>query len=303
MFDGNEAVVIAARLNQQEAWGYSINAVISLAPTNQYTYDYFGGAWAAPYLVIYGSLDGDVAGISDPGFELYDNASGMKKSMAFVYAACHDRFNTVWGDGDLYFGKLTAADQARVISATTHQDIAKAYMSAFFRENLHSESQWTGLFRGEWTPAAVQTDTPGIQIYCQYEDTTVRPVADFDGPHSATSWQTSTIGGAVTETGLPADPQENDLRTMDGHSPHQTGGLLVRWDNTGEALTYAIPAGQRDVSGFEAVSFRITQRVDSASDPTGQPQDLRLTLTDGGGHARAIRISIHDDPVPRRAWL
>jgi hypothetical protein len=116
-------------------------------------------------------------------------------------------------------------------------------------------------------------------------------VADFDGPHSATSWQTSTIGGAVTATGLPANPQENDLRTMDAHSPHQTGGLLLTWDNTAEALTYAMPAGQQDISAFDAVSFRITQRVDSASDPTGQPQDLRLTLTDSGGHSRAIRIS------------
>jgi hypothetical protein len=111
------------------------------------------------------------------------------------------------------------------------------------------------------------------------------------GPHSATSWQTSTIGGAVTETGLPADPQENDLRTIDSHSPHQTGGLLVRWSNTGQVLTYAVPAGQQDVSAFHAVSVRLTQRVDSVSDPAGQPQDLRLTLTDGGGHARAIRIS------------
>lgn len=288
---GGEAVVIAARLNQQEAWGYNINAVISLAPTNQYTYEHFGGAWAAPYLVIYGSLDGDLIGIADQGFELYDNASGMKKSMAFVYAACHDRFNTVWGDGDLYFGWLTPADQARVISATTHQDIAKSYMSAFFRENLRGVAQWAGLFRGEWTPATVQTDAPGIQIYCQYEDTTLRAVAEFEGPHTATSWQTSTIGGPVTEVGLPASPQENDLRTIDAHSPHQTGGLLVRWDNTGETLTYQIPAGQRDVSGFEAVSFRISQRVDSASNPAGQAQDLRLTLTDGGGHARAIRIS------------
>jgi hypothetical protein len=57
------------------------------------------------------------------------------------------------------------------------------------------------------------------------------------------------------------------------------------------ALTFAVPAGQRDVSGYEAISFRVTQRVNSASNPAGQAQDLRLTLTDGGGHSRAIRIS------------
>jgi hypothetical protein len=122
---GGEAVVIATRLNQQEGWGYAINGVISLAPTDQYTFEHFGGAWAEPYLVIYGSLDGDLTGISDTGFELYDHASGMDKSMAFVYRACHDRFNTVWGDGDLYFGNLTPADQARVVSADAHHKIAQ----------------------------------------------------------------------------------------------------------------------------------------------------------------------------------
>ena len=118
---GGEAVAIAARLNTQEAWGWNINAVISLAPTNQYTFEHFGGTWAKPYLVLYGSLDGDLAGIGDTGFELYDHASGMNKSMAFIYGACHDRFNTVWGDGDFFFGQLTPADQAAVVSAATHE--------------------------------------------------------------------------------------------------------------------------------------------------------------------------------------
>jgi hypothetical protein len=178
-----------------------------------------------------------------------------------------------------------------VVSATTHHDIAKGYMSAFLRQSLRAELQWGGLFRGEWSPAQVQIDTPGLQVYMQYEDVTVRTVDDFEGAHTATSWQASTLGGAVTQIGLPANPQENDLRTMDAQSPHQTAGLLVRWGAVGNSLTYAIPAGQGDVRTFGAVSFRISQRVGSASNPAGQAQDLRLTLTDGGGKSRAIRIS------------
>jgi hypothetical protein len=164
-------------------------------------------------------------------------------------------------------------------------------MNAFFRENLSGETQWAGLFRGEWVPATVQAGSPGIEIYCQYEDTTVRTVDDFEGAHSATSWATSTIGDTVSQFGLPGTPQESDLRAIDAHSPHETAGLQLVWDTIGDALTFAMPTGQRDVSLYEAVSFRITQRVDSASDPLNQPQDLRLTLTDAGGHSRAIRIS------------
>ncbi|SEL94027.1 Alpha/beta hydrolase family protein [Syntrophus gentianae] len=296
---GGEAVVIATRLNQQEAWGWNINAVISLAPTNQYTAEHFGGAWARPYLVIYGSLDGDVGGIGNTGFELYDRASSMKKSMAFVYRACHDRFNTVWGDGDFYFGQLTPADQAAVLSANSHQLIARGYMTAFFRQYLKGETQWEGIFRGEWVPAAVTASDADMRIYTQYEDTTVRTMDDFEGAHSATSWQSSTIGGAVSQSGLPANPQENDLRSMDSQSPHLTAGLLLRWDGTTDSLDYTIPAGQRDVSGYQAVSFRISQKVNSASNPANMVQDLRLTLTDAGGHSRQIRISKLDEiPYP-----
>jgi hypothetical protein len=290
---GGEAVVIATRLNDpsQENWGYNITAVISLAPTNQYTFEHFGGAWAKPFLVIYGSLDGDLTGIGDTGFELYDHASGMNKSMAFVYRSCHDRYNTVWGDGDLYFGWLTAADQAAVLSVNSHHYIAMGYMAAFFRQHLRGETQWSGIFRGEWVPAMVQASDSNMKIYVQYEDTSVRTLDDFEGPHSATSWQTSTLGGGVAFSGLPATPQENDLRTMDPQSPHLTAGLLLRWDTTTDTLTYAIPPAQKDISGFRAVSFRISQKVNSASNPVNQAQDLRLALLDGGGHSRAIRIS------------
>lgn len=295
---GGEAVVIATRLNQQEAWGWNINAVISLAPTNQYTFENFGGAWAKPFLVIYGSLDGDLCGIDDTGFELYDHASGMKKSMAFVYRACHDRFNTAWGDDDLYFGNLTAADQAAVMTANSHQLIAKAYMTAFFRQHLRAETQWKGIFRGEWVPASVSASDANMKIYMQYEDTSVRTVDDFEGAHTATSWQTGNLGN-VSQVGLPADPQENDLRTMDAQSPHLTAGLALRWDSNGDSLHYAVPAGQRDVSGFQALSFRVGQRVGSGSNPAGQLQDFRLTLMDGGGHSRAIRVSkLTEIPYP-----
>jgi hypothetical protein len=297
---GGEAVVIATRLNQQETWGYNINAVIALAPTNQYTYEQFGGAWAKPFLVIYGSLDGDLGGIGDTGFELYDRASGMKKSMMFVYRSCHDRYNTVWGDGDFYFGELTVGDIARVLSVNSHHYIAMGYMAGFYRQHLRAETQYEGLFRGEWIPATVQASDPNMKIYPQYEDITVRTMDDFEGPHSATSWQTGTLAGStVTQNGLPATPQEDDLRSIDAHSPHQTAGLLVSWDSLTDLLHYDIPLGQRDVHNFAAISFRVSQRVNSASNPANQDQDFRVTLTDGAGQSRAIRISkLTDIPYP-----
>ena len=287
---GGEAVMTGEKLNHDEAWGYNINSVISLAPTDWIS-DSLAGPWTPPVHVMYGSLDGDVAGIQNTGFELYDRAAGMKKSMSFIYGACHDRFNTVWGDADFFFGKLGPMDIARVLSPAAHQAIATGYMTAFFRQTLRSETQWDGIFKGEWIPAAASASTPNLRIYTQYEDTTVRTVDDFEGAHNATSWATSTIGDSVSQTGLPADPQENNLVTLDPKSPHSTAGIRLRWDSAADVLQWNIPAAQQNVAAFTALSFRITQVADSAHNPANQAQDLRVTLTDATNTARAIRVS------------
>jgi len=220
--------------------------------------------------------------------------------MAFVYGACHDRFNTVWGDTDITaWGKLGVNDQNRVITADAHHAIAKGYMAAFYRQYLRGEAQWAGIFKGEWVPAAITIADPRTKIYMQFEDPTARTIDDFEGTHTATSWQTSTIGGSVSQAGLPATPVEGTLFSIDTHSPHVTSGLSLRWDNVGDSLTFDVPMGQRDVSGFDALSFRITQVVNSASNPNGQAQDLRVTLTDGNNNSREIRVSkIAEIPWP-----
>lgn len=291
---GGEAVVIAAQLNQVNALGYGINAVISLAPTSWIANPTLGGAWAKPYLVVYGSMDGDVAGITDTGFELYDRANGAKKSMVFVYGSTHGRYNTIWGDTDITAGwsQLGPADIPKLVNADAHEKIAKGYMCAFFRQYLKSETQWEGLFKGEWVPVAVQTADGGkVKLYVQYEDTTHREVDNFEGTHTGTSWATSTIGDAVTHAGLPATPQEAQTYPTDTRSPHETGALFLSWDNLTDTLRFDIPVGQRDVTQYEALSFRIGQKAGSALNPAGLAQDLRVTLHDTLGNSRAIRVS------------
>jgi hypothetical protein len=292
---GGEAVTVAARLNSQQALGHGINAVIALAPTDWIVGENYGPPWAVPYLVVYGALDGDVAGgpplPMETGFSLFDRATGADKSMVFAYGAIHDRFNTVWGDGDLYFGKLGATDLPKVATADAHQKLAKGYMTAFFRQHLKAEGQWAGIFRGEWIPAAVAAADPShLRLYVQYVDTTKTLVDDFEGVHTPTSWETSTIGGAVADdNSLPVDPQDNDLWTLDAQSPHQTAGLLLRWDGLGDHLRFVIPAPSKNVSGFECLSFRITQKAGSASNPAAA-QDLYVTLQDKSGKARSLRV-------------
>ena len=284
---GGEAVYQAAGLNKSEAWGYELNAVIALAPTAFNDGDTYKVAWQAPFLVIHGSLDGDLSGPWDVGFELYDHAAPAK-SMAYVYGACHTRFNTEWGETDVSGGNVHPMDRARIISADAHQKVVKGYMAGFFRQHLQNEPQFGGIFRGEWIPPAVQMAAPGLRICMQYEDPTVRTVDNFEGAHSSTSWQTSTIGGAVSQTGLPAVPKEDDLMTLDLQSPHTTAGLRFAWSSTG-VLTWNVPPRQRDVRSFAALAFRIGQTV-GATNPVGLPQNLRVTLVDTGGRSRSVPV-------------
>ncbi|MCK5115544.1 MAG: hypothetical protein KAR44_03025 [Candidatus Aegiribacteria sp.] len=292
---GGDAVVKAARINQQQALGHNINAVIALAPTDQYGTEVLGGAWSKPYFVLYGSRDGDITGgiwvsnytVPQTGFAHYDRANGSRKSMCFVYRATHNGFITdnhdaPW-DGD------AIADMEPV---TTQQAFTKAYMNAFYRWHLKNESQWTGMFAGEWTPGSVSST--GAIFYIQYHDTTTKIVDEFEG---AVNWQASTIGGTVDHAGtLPVNPGEGKMSAaviagLDQKSPHDTQGMKIKWNNTGDKLVFTIPPAHKNVSAYSVLSFRVTQKTDSADNPSNQTQNFRVALKDGSNNERAVRVS------------
>lgn len=307
---GGEAVVAAARLNKQDSLGHNINAIISLSPVDHYNNEKLGGQWATPYFVIYGAMDGDVAGGLDQswktGFALYDRATDAQKSMAFVYGATHDRFNLINPDVDIYSGwsELGSTDIPKLLSADTHKTIAKAYMTAFFRWHLKDEDQWEGIFKGEWMPAEVAKAEAGkVKIYTQYSDTTKTVIDDFEDAHTSTSWQVSTNGGSVDDSNtLPVDPVEDELFDIDIHSPHDTSGLILQWNDLGDKLEFKPPA-PINVKSYHAVSFRVTQKVDSPENPVDQIQDFYLTLADTNNKSRAIKVSKFGEvPFPQNRY-
>lgn len=112
----------------------------------------------------------------------------------------------------------------------------------------------------------------------------------FEGTHTPISWETSTIGGTVDHNStLPADPQENTLIQLDTRSPHDTAGCMLHWDGTGDRLSFDLN-GMQNVTGYNAISIRISQKVGSSHNPAGI-QDLYMTLRDQDGNHRDIRVS------------
>lgn len=282
---GGEAVVIASKLNVDEGLGYEFRAIVSLAPTDQYGPYSLSGAYAVPYLVVYGGLDGDVSGSwpKSTGFSLFDRADPVK-SMIFAERACHDRFNTQWDSNDFYFGQLTAADQAQVLSEDAHQKIVKGYMNAFYRWRLLDDDAMRNFFTGEAIPDAVEdADGGAVTIDVQYREPHGLLVDGFANGDS----HTNDLGGAVTAN-LTSSPAEGDLHALDSFSPHDhTGGELV-WNATNHSYTTALPPVDDDVHRYRMLSFRMTQRYNSASNPPGADQDFRVTLTDV--HGRSHRV-------------
>lgn len=298
---GGEAILKIARLNQQGSLGHGIDCLISLAPTDQYGTEVLGGAWATPYFVLYGSRDGDIYGdiwtsgytVLQTGFALYDRANGAQKHMVFVHRASHNGFITT--NYDAWPG-----DDIACVTPATQQKITFAYMNAFFRTHLQADSRWEGMFTGEWQPPSVSAT--GVKLYVQTRSPGQRVVDDFE---TAPAWSSSSIGGGVTQTGLPANPSEGKLHDvpaasgLDPKSPHDSKGQRLAWNSAGDRLDWAIPAGQRNVSGYAAVSFRIGQTADSASNPANQPQNLRVALRDGTGNERAVRVGAFSEvPYP-----
>jgi hypothetical protein len=310
---GGEGVATAPRLNYAlPGHGSNINAVISLAPTNKYVDEHIVPPWQTPYFVLYGSSDADEAGTEGPpplrgcGFALYDKADGAKKTMLFVYGATHDRFLTAPGNPDLDYGWLDPVDKLNVLSATAHQAIAKAYMTAFFRLQLRNDTQYEGMFRGEWVPPSVVTADAGkARGFCQYraDPADRKTIDDFEGIHTAISWKASTIGGTVAQTGLPADPVENFLYIADNtHSPHDTSGLVVHWNNAGDRLEFTVgpnPADILNLTSFKTLSFRVTQKYDPTGiiNPLNTDTDFYVLLRDLPGKERMVKASKFN-PIP-----
>ena len=301
---GGEGVAAAPRLKHQGGLGHAFNAVVSLAPTNQHVDEKIVPPWATPYYVIYGSLDRDVTGEAFPspqpmtnsGFALYDKADGARKAMLFVYGATHNRFLAPPGNVDQDYNNLSVADKANALSMNAHHAITRAYITAYFRQQLLGDPQYEALFHGEWVPPSVAAaDSGKARVFSQYRELPAnrRTVDDFEGAHTATSWQTSTINGGVSQTGLVADPPENLLNVIDPvASPHVTSGLAPRWNGLGDRLEFTIPTAQQNVSGFRAISFRVTQKYDSSGtiNPANVNQDCYVLLRDASGNERSVRV-------------
>jgi hypothetical protein len=272
---GGEGVVAAEVLNGSWPTHYSIVAVNAMAPTDQDALVRYIPTTAVYYLLL-SARDGDVSNFQ--GMRTYDRAypqgamNRKAKTVAWVYGANHNYFNTIWtdtaalGSPNPWAGstdddgglnpKLTAAEQ-RQIALTT--------VCAFMRRYLQGIEPYREIFTGRLKPAAMRND----MVYWTYQDENRVALDDFErlpldktqntlmGMNSApgfTQWDAKHL---FEDFGTPSThpgglPQDNAFHG-------DTIGLELTWASP-QTYTALLPPGKRDVSAYTYLTFRAAKR-------------------------------------------
>ena len=277
----------------------NVKCVISIAPT-----DFLGAASAnphdVPYMLLYGSADGDVCGCPDSdiadSFNLLERATGMRHS-CYVQGADHNDFNCC-GFNDFAGPAGTAVGSAGV------QQVAKGAILAMLRRALADDRAMEEFLwrQNESLRPIGQAATVTVTREWKPLDAVAAVIDDLQ---LNTSTALSSSGAAVTASGvsnwveavqndantsftwLSSDPMNGATRARAGES---TRAMLFDWTGP-SSIEWAVPAAMSDVSARKYLSFRAAQgtRHPNTTAALGD-LDLTVAIRDSGGNERSVRI-------------
>lgn len=304
---GGEGVVAAKHLNAAWPNPHSIVAINAIAPTDQdvlvdYTPD-------VPYFLLLAARDGDVWNMQ--GLRTYDRSfpQGMPnrkpKSIAWVYGANHNYFNTVWTDAaelgspntwagaedDCDWGVTPNQPQrcGLKMSGATQRQIAQSTVTAFFRWQLLGAAGYREILTGVLKPAAMDN----ANVFWTFQDADRNAIDNFEQlPLDAT---TNTVLGLATAPGSTLFQERHLNAGFSAYNPlppgpadsaffHDSIGLKLAW-NAPVVYTTHIPAGPaRDVSMYTHLTFRVGKKTTVVPVAAGDDVVLHVNIEDGAGH-------------------
>ena len=311
---GGEGVVWNRIVDEERADPYGIDAVLALAPVDftRVTIN------EVPFTVMLPYCDGDVYDLQ--GVHFFDDSRYLvpgdpaAKSTVAVFGANHNFFNTVWSPsggypGDFDDGQWTSCEDQ--LTQVEQRRVGASYIVSFFRRYVGDETALDPMWTGAETPGSIAPartlvsylapDTPDMRL----------DVDRFTDPGDLATGQT---GGAVLPSGLglygwcantyeaPCVP--GDLQWWDRNMPGLSEGI-VGWGEEGGTLRFRLPAGSRDVSGFDAFTFRTVVNPGYDQNRFVDYQDLTVALIDGAGNeAQVIASDVGNEalryPIGRR---
>lgn len=316
---GGEGVARAAVLNADRGGQYGIRAVLPLAPTDFARATVPGVAMSVllPY------CDGDVSDLQ--GQKFYDDTrysitgDTAPRSTVTVLGTNHNFFNTEWTpgqseapSGDDWFGEEKespcGAKYAGRLSAKEQQAVGTAYVAGFFRLQLGHETKFLPQFDGSDARAS-SAGRAVVRVVSQAPLASRRDVNALDKslPAGAVTGKASAaVCAGVSQASGRTAATPTCMTTDDwANAPHwgaawyaartpTTAVTKLSWTGTDGVLRLSLPAWQRDVRRYAALSFR------AAPDPAGTPKtDLSVRVVDGRGRAAVVPVSAVSDALVR----
>jgi hypothetical protein len=183
-----------------------------------------------------------------------------------------------------------------------------AYMSAFFRAYVGGENQFIPILTGDAPPPPSAQTSNLFVSYHAPDDPTLR--LDVNRLLNDTNLTINTLGAAVTQTGLTPyelcggeapQPQRCLPDQPNARQPHTTPSarspkrglsqLKTGWNNLTGNYNNQLPAALGNVSGFQAIQFRVSVNFADARNLADLAQEFRVKLTDASGSSTSVRVS------------
>lgn len=300
----------------------NIRGIISLSPVSSAVERLNILSPTVPYLLIYGSADGDVNGASSfvRPFIHYDRAQADRYALR-IEGANHNFFNTSWAYSDASQQPVPMAVRpaggleytlmslttpvgatATLLPGGAQRQVATAYISAFLKM-VDKDSRAAGEYFLQQPATLAPLGTPaGVSMYSQAQLTTRRrtPLDDFETtPSLNLSSQGQPVAftvGDVTEEllldsnlALETEPTNRFFQ--------QTRGVLFSW-TTAMAYEQTVPPSGRDLRLARSLNFRVAQAPFHALTSTGGPLSFQVELEDGAGHREVMSLKGFDQIAP-----
>lgn len=320
---GGEGVVRHYVLNNSLGAPYGIKAVFPLAPVdfNRFVVNNAALNVLLPY------CDGDVSDLQ--GVHFYDDArynvpgDQSPKHYELVMGANHNFYNTIWSPGSSPFPGATndwltfvpgghsdshcgSGPGNQRLTEAQQRGTGLAYMTAFFRAYVGGETQFIPILTGDAPPPpSAQTNA----LFVSYHAPAARRL-DVNRLLDNTNLTLNTLGGAATQIGLSpyelcggdAPPANKCLPDqLNAQQPHTTPSarsaargmtqLKTGWNNFTGNYRNDVPPALGNVSGFQAVQFRVSVNFADVRNVADLAQDFRVVLTDASGSSASVRVS------------
>src|SRR6185295_5061963 len=319
---GGEGVVRHYVLNNELGAPYGIKAVFPLAPVdfNRFVVN------SAALNVLLPYCDGHVSDLQDVHF--YDDArynvpgDQSPKHYELVMGANHNFYNTIWSPSSSIPGAANdwlafvpgghsesqcgSGKDSKRLTEAQQRGTGLAYMSAFFRAYVGGETQFIPILTGDAPPPpSAQTN----DLFVSYHAPANRRL-DINRLLNDTNLTTNTQGAAVTQTALTPyelcggdapQPQRCLPDNLNAQQPHTTPSarsparglsqLKTGWNDLTGNYRNNVPPPVGNVSGFQAIQFRVSVNFADVRNLADLAQDFRVVLTDASGAFSSVRVS------------